>query len=309
MSFQIQEYTTGTGNWTVPAGVYLVDALIVGGGGGGGAVAANGNVGGGGGGGGEVVKIKNLNVIPGESIPYVVGALANGGAAGDNDGTDGNLSSFAGIVAAGGKKVLKASTNTGGKGGSTTLGCAGGAADTAGDAGTEGTTLIIQRIGGGGGGGGYNYSGTAGAGGAGLFPGGAGGAIRGGGGGGSFRSGGAGGADANGVAGAANSGGGGGGGAEGVSGSQFAGGAGGSGYIRLTWYSDSALVDDVFGEEIENSKTFIQVIRGIFAYACGKATGGGTTTIAFRDNADTKDRISSTVDAQGNRSAVSLDLT
>ena len=47
--------------------------------------------------------------------------------------------------------------------------------------------------------------------------------------------------------------------------------------------------------------------RGLFRIAAavlfGKSTGGGTTGIAFRDLADTKDRVSATVDSNGDRSA------
>ena len=39
----------------------------------------------------------------------------------------------------------------------------------------------------------------------------------------------------------------------------------------------------------------------------GKASGGGTTSISFRDNADSKNRIVATVDSSGNRTAVTLD--
>jgi hypothetical protein len=41
----------------------------------------------------------------------------------------------------------------------------------------------------------------------------------------------------------------------------------------------------------------------------GKASGLGTTTAVYRDLADSKDRISATVDADGNRTAVTRDLT
>jgi hypothetical protein len=41
----------------------------------------------------------------------------------------------------------------------------------------------------------------------------------------------------------------------------------------------------------------------------GKASGLETTTAVYRDSADTKDRITATVDANGNRTAVTLDLT
>lgn len=48
----------------------------------------------------------------------------------------------------------------------------------------------------------------------------------------------------------------------------------------------------------------------IFLAALGnKLSGADTTNMKFRDKADTKDRIDATVDANGNRSAVTLDGT
>jgi hypothetical protein len=52
-----------------------------------------------------------------------------------------------------------------------------------------------------------------------------------------------------------------------------------------------------------------ELLRALAAVLAGKASGGGTGTIRFRDLADTKDRLTLSVDGQGNRSAVALDLT
>jgi hypothetical protein len=68
---------TESGTWIVPEGLTSLDVLIVGGGGNGG----NGNgcndlaycAGGGGGGGGSVKTILGMNVVPGQSMPVVVG--------------------------------------------------------------------------------------------------------------------------------------------------------------------------------------------------------------------------------------------
>jgi len=40
----------------------------------------------------------------------------------------------------------------------------------------------------------------------------------------------------------------------------------------------------------------------------GKASGGGTTSIKFRNTGDTKNVIEATVDASGNRTTMILDL-
>lgn len=50
-----------------------------------------------------------------------------------------------------------------------------------------------------------------------------------------------------------------------------------------------------------------KMIRIIFAALAGKSSGGGSLNLAFRDSADTKDRIAETVDANGNRTSVTLD--
>jgi len=66
-------------------------------------------------------------------------------------------------------------------------------------------------------------------------------------------------------------------------------------------------VANILAGVVEGALTLEQVLRILLADAAGKASGGGTTTIAFRDNADSKDRIVKTVDSSGNRSAVVLD--
>jgi hypothetical protein len=68
-------------------------------------------------------------------------------------------------------------------------------------------------------------------------------------------------------------------------------------------------VDAVHDDVLEGSLTFRQATRIMLAALAGKATGGGTTSVAFRDNADAKDRIAATVDSSGNRTAVTLDGT
>jgi len=60
---------------------------------------------------------------------------------------------------------------------------------------------------------------------------------------------------------------------------------------------------------IEGSLTLKDVLRLILAAETGKSSGGGTTSVAFRDNADTKNRISATVTSVGNRTAVTLDAS
>jgi len=55
--------------------------------------------------------------------------------------------------------------------------------------------------------------------------------------------------------------------------------------------------------------TLKECIRLLNAVAAGKVSGAGTGTEVFRDLADTKDRIVATVDANGNRTAITRDAT
>ena len=58
---------------------------------------------------------------------------------------------------------------------------------------------------------------------------------------------------------------------------------------------------------VEGSFTAEEVLRIMSAALAGKLSGAGGTNIAIRDINDTTDRITATVDANGNRSAVTLD--
>lgn len=68
-----------------------------------------------------------------------------------------------------------------------------------------------------------------------------------------------------------------------------------------------ALLDRTSG--VETSITVRQALRGILSSALAKLSGAATTTVTIRDANDTKNRITATVDSDGNRSAVTLDLT
>lgn len=60
---------------------------------------------------------------------------------------------------------------------------------------------------------------------------------------------------------------------------------------------------------VETGRTLRQFFRLAAAALLGKASGLQTATAKYRDAADTKDRITATVDANGNRSAVTLDAS
>ena len=70
----------------------------------------------------------------------------------------------------------------------------------------------------------------------------------------------------------------------------------------------AALLDLAAG--VETGLTVRQAFRIIAAATAGKLSGGGTATEVFRNAvADAKARITATVDASGNRSAITYDLT
>jgi len=66
-------------------------------------------------------------------------------------------------------------------------------------------------------------------------------------------------------------------------------------------------VDEILDDVTEGSTTLRQAIRILMSFAAAKASGGGTSTVTFRDIGDTKDRITMTVNASGDRTAVTLD--
>jgi hypothetical protein len=156
-------FMSGSGTWTVPAGVTSVNYLVVGGGGGGGGGVSTGA---GGGGGGGSVKTGTLSVTPGDELTYTVGAGGGGGignASTSGDGTAGGDSSFATIIAKGGGRGYnnydKNSSLVYGHGGSgqsgdtpTTGGSGGGLRDNTQI--SQGPPIVYSSSGAGGGGGG-----------------------------------------------------------------------------------------------------------------------------------------------------------
>jgi len=77
------------------------------------------------------------------------------------------------------------------------------------------------------------------------------------------------------------------------------------------WITATALsaagVDAIHDEVVEGSTTLRQTMRLIMSALFGKLSGGGTTTLTFRDIGDSKDRLTVTVDANKNRTAVTKD--
>lgn len=68
-------------------------------------------------------------------------------------------------------------------------------------------------------------------------------------------------------------------------------------------------VDDVLDEVVEGAYTVRHYLRLVAAALAGKLSGAATATITIRDIGDSKNRITATVDSDGNRTAVTLDAT
>ncbi len=68
-------------------------------------------------------------------------------------------------------------------------------------------------------------------------------------------------------------------------------------------------VDEILDEQIGDSTvTFRQALKLMVSTLGGKLSGAATTTVAIRNVADDTDVVTATVDADGNRSAVTLSL-
>ncbi len=69
-----------------------------------------------------------------------------------------------------------------------------------------------------------------------------------------------------------------------------------------------ATIDSVWDEVMEVGITARQSLRVSNSFLAGETNGGGTVTVRFRDLADTLNRITMTVDGDGDRSGVALNL-
>jgi len=155
-------YTSGSSNFTVPAGVTSVEVLVVAGGGGGRASDGDDQTGAGGGAGG-VVHHATLTTTPAGTIAYAVGAGGAGGTVASRGGTNGSDSTFGSITAVGGGATSTALGVDGGSGsgvglggvygntpGSGTQGDSGGGTGYGNDGGSCGVADLSNSAGGGG---------------------------------------------------------------------------------------------------------------------------------------------------------------
>jgi len=68
-------------------------------------------------------------------------------------------------------------------------------------------------------------------------------------------------------------------------------------------------IDKIVDEVMDGTVTLRQAIMLFLSALASKSSGGGTDTLVFRSVANTKPRITATVDANGNRTAMTLDVT
>jgi len=71
----------------------------------------------------------------------------------------------------------------------------------------------------------------------------------------------------------------------------------------------SAGIDSIWDEVTEGTLTVRQALKLTMAMLASKSSGGGSNTLVYRDYGDSKDRLTFTVDADGNRTAVSTNVT
>lgn len=71
----------------------------------------------------------------------------------------------------------------------------------------------------------------------------------------------------------------------------------------------AAAIDAILDDPVDGGYTLRQLLRGFASALMAKLSGADLNAPAFRDLADTKNRISAITDAAGNRTAVTLDLT
>jgi hypothetical protein len=67
---------------------------------------------------------------------------------------------------------------------------------------------------------------------------------------------------------------------------------------------DEGVAQSVWAETVEGALTYEESMRIMFAVLAGLSSGGGTGVNAFRDYADSKNRVAMSVDVNGNRTAV-----
>ena len=79
--------------------------------------------------------------------------------------------------------------------------------------------------------------------------------------------------------------------------------------LVLTNSDAPTLANAIWSFGVDTVVTAAEILRGLASFVMGLTTGGGVGPVIFRDLANTKNRINMTVDALGNRTAITTDLT
>jgi hypothetical protein len=74
-------------------------------------------------------------------------------------------------------------------------------------------------------------------------------------------------------------------------------------------HSVAEIADGVHDEAVEGAETLRQAVRLVRAALVGRLSGAATTTVTIRDAANSKNRITATVTADGDRTDVTTDAT
>ena len=76
--------------------------------------------------------------------------------------------------------------------------------------------------------------------------------------------------------------------------------------VLLGGINTANITEAVWNAPVESGVTTNDAIKALLATMAGEATGGGTSTIEFKNPAGDTTRVTMTVDTDGNRSAVTL---
>ncbi len=79
--------------------------------------------------------------------------------------------------------------------------------------------------------------------------------------------------------------------------------------VTGTGLSTANVGEAVWAYLVESGYSAAEAQRILLAAAAGLTSGAGTSEMVFRDLADTKDRITGTLDGSGNRTAITLDAS
>lgn len=70
--------------------------------------------------------------------------------------------------------------------------------------------------------------------------------------------------------------------------------------------TNNTIPTEILAETVDSTYSLQDILKVMFSVLASKSSGGGTTSIIFRDTEDSKNRITATVDALGNRTDVTL---